>query len=420
MPAVATLILGLASYAPVVLARADMWEIPITFSYLSVSVALRCLWAAFCNPARSAGWIALASAALGVAFASRPSVLPAAAVLVLPFFLGQTRSSPRCWLAAVLPIALCGTAVAAYNQARFGSPFDFGTNYMLKDAFRAGTVPSFSFSYFWTNVRLNLFQPVAWSSIFPFAHEPPDAVLRPNAGGTEHMSGVLLNAPILWAALIVPAYIAARHPSRGFALLSAAAAWSFLCSLTLLLFFLGANSRYQFDYTPHLALLAAVGVMALDCTATGSFRRLARWGWVLALVISCAFPVLYGIDRCALDHNYQGFAGVARGDFGEAEREFDTARLLSPGTPFSRLVSGVLLSARGRSTEALAVFESLVRDHPDYAMGQSDLGHELAVEGRLDEAISHYEIARRLQPDDPAIKAGLEGALAARARKAHP
>jgi cytochrome c-type biogenesis protein CcmH/NrfG len=53
-------------------------------------------------------------------------------------------------------------------------------------------------------------------------------------------------------------------------------------------------------------------------------------------------------------------------------------------------------------------------------MAQSDLGHELAVEGRLDEAISHYEIAHRLAPDDAMIKASLDNMLALRARKGHP
>src|ERR1035438_7652843 len=97
--AICTLILGLGSYAPLLVARADMWEIPIAFSYLSISVALRCLWEAFGNPGRSAKWIAFASAAVGAAFAARPTALPNAAILLIPFFSRETRRSAWAWVA---------------------------------------------------------------------------------------------------------------------------------------------------------------------------------------------------------------------------------------------------------------------------------------------------------------------------------
>jgi tetratricopeptide (TPR) repeat protein len=419
MMAVATLVLGLGSYAPVLLSRADMWEVPIAFSYLSVSVALRCLWIAFCNPEGVARWIAAASAALGAAFAARPNVLPSAAILAIPFMFAATRKNPWAWAAAVVPLGLCGASVALYNAMRFGSPFEFGQHYQLGGQYVA-KLKLFSTSYVPTNLRLYLFQAVHWTSDFPYAHEPPDAMLPPDHGSVEHMSGVLLNAPILWAGLAVAAFIRLRRPERSVVLISAAAGWVALSSLMVIALFFGGCARYQSEFTPALALLAALGVMALETMSTGPLRTAVRCAWVLALVVSSVFPVLYGIDRCVLDHNYEGFAYVARGDLAGAQREFDTARTLSPGNPFSRLESAAMLSATGRSAEALAAFESLVRDQPDYALAQADLGHELAVEGRLDEAISHYEIAHRLMPDDAMIQAGLDNVRAVRARKARP
>jgi tetratricopeptide (TPR) repeat protein len=416
MLAVLTLILGLGSYAPLLLSRADMWEVPIAFSYLAVSVALRCLWAAFCRPEGAAAWIAGASAALGAAFAARPNMLPNAAILALPFAFGATRRSPRAWAAAILPIGLCGAAVALYNALRFGNPFEFGQHYQLAGQYVA-RLKLFSAGYLPTNLRLYLLQPVQWSSVYPFANEPPDGMLPPDHGTVEHMSGVLLNAPILWAALAVPLFIRSRRPGPALALLSAGAAWVFASSLVVIALFFGGCSRYQSEFTPALALLAALGVMALESALSGAARGLARCAWVPLLAVSCAFPVLYGIDRCVVDHDFEGFACIARGDVRGAQREFDIAALLSPASPFARLESGAMLSASGRSAEALAVFESLVRDHPDYAMGQSDLGHELAVRGRLDEAVEHYEIAHRLSPDDAMIKAALDKALAERARR---
>jgi tetratricopeptide (TPR) repeat protein len=418
MMAVLTLIIGFASYLPVLLSRADMWEVPIAFSCLGVSVALRCLWSAFCNPS-GAGWIAIASAALGAAFAARPNMLPNAAILVLPFVFAETRRNPRAWVAAIVPIALCGAGVALYNAERFGNPFEFGQHFQLAGQYVA-KLKLFSVGYLPTNLRLYLFQGVQWSGMFPFAHEPPDAMLPADHGTVEHMSGVLLNAPILWAALAVPVFVRLRRPGCGFALLSAAAAWVAASSLVVIALFFGGCARYQAEFTPALALLAAFGVMALESMATGVFRAAVRAAWIVALVISTAFPVLYGIDRCIVDHNYEGFACIARGDYRGAQREFDDAGILSPGNPFSRLESGAMLSATGHSAEALAAFESLVRDHPDYAMGQSDLGHQLEVEGRLDEAIAHYRIAHRLAPDDEMITAALNDVVALRARKAAP
>jgi hypothetical protein len=417
--AVLTLILGLASYSPVLMARADMWEVPIAFSYLSVSVALRCIWGALCDPARAAGWIAAASAALGAAFASRPNALPGAAILAVPFFFAATRRNPWAWVAALVPIGICGAGVALYNAERFGSPFQFGQPFQLglQDVSK---LRLFGLGYVPTNLRLYLLQGVQWTSVFPFANEPPDRMLPPDHGKVEHMSGVLLNAPILWAALAVPLFIRARRLGSGLALISISACWVGLSSLAVISLFFGGCSRYQSEFTPSFALVAALGVMALESGPSTAFRRACRFVWVPALAISSAFPVLYGINRCVLDHNYEAFSCIERGDVRGAEREFNTAAMLSPGNPFSRLASGAMLSAQGKSAEALAVFEALVRDHPDYAMGQSDLGHELVLRGRLDEGISHYEIAHRLSPADALIEAGLEDAVALRARKARP
>lgn len=410
--AVSALILGLASYAPLLAARADMWEIPIAFSYFSVSIALRCLWEAYERPGRQARWIALASAAIGAAFAARPTVLPNAVILLLPFASRETRRSAWAWAAAVVPLALCGAGVGLYNAERFGDPLDFGMHYQLASVYVA-RLHTFSSDYVWTNLRLYLFQGVDWSSVFPFAHEPPQPLVPRHHGGTEHISGALLNAPILWAALAVPAFIRLGRPGRGLTLISLSAAWVALSSLVLLSFFFGACSRYQFEFVPGMALLAAVGVMAMEGAPGGGTRALARCVWIPALILSSAFPVLYGIDRCTLDHNYTGIGLVQQGDLADAAREFDAARSLSPRNPLTRLGSGFMLVTQGRSLEARAAFENLVRDFPDFALGHFFLGNVLASAGRRDEAIAQYTAAHRLAPENPTIKQVLDSALAA-------
>ena len=177
----------------------------------------------------------LASAAFGAAFAARPTVLPNAAILLVPFLSKETRRNAWAWAAAIVPLALCGAGVALYNAERFGNPFEFGRRYQL-----AGNTDTmlhaFSPSYVWTNLGFYLFQGVRWSSIFPFTHEPLLSHLRAHLpqhhAGAESISGALLNAPILWAAAVVPVFIRLRHADQRFRLIAVSAAWVALSSLT--------------------------------------------------------------------------------------------------------------------------------------------------------------------------------------------
>lgn len=417
--AVAVLILGLGSYAPVVLARADLWEIPIAFGYVALSIALRCLWEALISPGKSATWIAFASAAIGIGFASRPTVLPAAAILLAPLVDRACRRNPWTWIAAMLPLALCGVGVALYNDLRFGSFLEFGRSYMLSGESRTA-FPDFGASYFWTNVRINLFQSVAWLPVFPFAHELEKWILKPNIAGAEHVAGVLVNCPFLWAALAVPVFIWSRRPERGFVILGASVAWTALSTLSLILFFCGASDRYQLEYVSGLALLASMGMLALESLPAGLPRLAARCVWVPALLVSLAFPVLYGIDWCVIEHNSNAVMYLSRGDLLDAETEIQNARFLSPGSPASRLISGMMLAAVGKSPEAERGFEALILDFPGYAMAHYGLANVLAGERRWDDAIAQYGIAHALRPEDPVIKAGLDAALArSKASKAY-
>ena len=411
--AACVLLLGLGSYAPLLVSRGDMWEVPIAFGYLSVSAALRFLWSAYCDPARSVRWIALASAAFGAAFAARPTVLANAAILLVPLLLGRARTSLRAWAAALLPVTLCGLAVALYNAERFTGPFDFGMTYQLAGVYVA-RLHTFSPSYIGTNLGFYLFQGVRWSSLFPFVHEPALgpmlANLPPNHGGFQQISGALLNAPILWAAFAVPLFLRFRKGNRALLLLSLSAAWVALSSLGLLCFFYGACARYQFEFVPAMALLASLGLLAIDSASKGGARTPALCALAAAVAVSAAFPVLYGIDRCTSDHNTSGITCLAYGDLPGAAREFDDAEFLSPGNPVTRLGTGMLLGVEGRRREAGAALKALVRDFPDYAAARLSLGNLLAQEGRRDDAVGQLEAAHRLEPQDGAIAAALASA----------
>lgn len=404
------LVLGLGSYLPLLAARADMWEVPIAFSYLAVSLALAFLWRSATHPGRSVGYLALASLALGAAFLARPTVLPNAAILLLFLAGSGNRRSPAAWAAAVVPLGACGALSALYNYQRFGSPFDFGESSQLAGVYVAH-LRTFGADFLPTNLRLYLFQGVEVSRIFPFFHEPPLGPLKEalpaDHGALEHISGILLCAPILWAALAVPAAARKGGADPALGLLAAAAAWVAASSLLLVSLFFGTCSRYQVEFTPALALLASIGVLALETLLRGAALRAARAAWVALALFSGAFAVLYGVDRCAADHNDYAVQFLIRGNAAAAEHEIRTAEFLSPGNPMSRLLSGVILATSGRPEEARRHLEALVRDFPSYARAHLWLGNVLLGLGRRAEARAEHELALRLDPGDETVRAML-------------
>jgi len=405
------LILGLASYAPLVLARADMWQISISCGYCLVSLALRFLWEAFGNPARSAGWIALASAALGLAFAARAPAVVAAPILLAPFAFREARASLRAWLAAALPLGACGAGVALYNYLRFGSPFEFGSRYQLAGEYES-RVHSFSAGYVWTNLRLYLFQPVDWAAHFPFLRESAVGPLPEGHGGVEHISGCLLLAPVLLCALAAPLYFRAARPGRRLVLAACSAAWIGASSLALLSLFFGTCARYQFEFVPPLALLAALGLLAVECEWKGRRRALARAFWIPAALFSCACVLLYGIDLMVMDHREEARAYLNLGNIYAAEHELAQAQFLSPGDPGTRILDGLLLFNLGRRGESEAQFRELTVDDPGDPDVYVNWAQILLAEQRRDEAIACYQRALGMSAGNPAYQAQVQAAIA--------
>jgi hypothetical protein len=275
MLAACVFILGLGSYAPLLLARADMWEVPIAFSYLGVSLALRFLWSAFGRPEKPALSIALASASQS----DSPSPRARASCrsprsCCCPFSLPATRKSLASWIAADPAAGASGLGVAVYNLLRFGSPFEFGQRYQLA-AENVSKVKIFSPEYLGTNLYLFLLKAVEWRPYFPYANEPKYFALSANHGMIEHLSGALLNDPVLWTALATRrlSLCAQAWHSGWRSCCRSAAAWAFLSALFLMSLFFGICSRYQFEFLPPLALLAALGALALDGHARGRETR---------------------------------------------------------------------------------------------------------------------------------------------------
>jgi Flp pilus assembly protein TadD len=59
------------------------------------------------------------------------------------------------------------------------------------------------------------------------------------------------------------------------------------------------------------------------------------------------------------------------------------------------------LQQAGKLDEAVGRLESLVADHPDYALAHAALGVFYGKSGRQDEAVEHAQRVCLLEPDDP-------------------
>ena len=303
--------LGLANMMPALLRRASIWEVPITGAHVCAVLGLAAIFRALHSPAR-ATWLAAGSVALGAAVGGRPVYLLGCAALLGPLiFWGKaggwrTARWRRAAWAAVGPAALIGAAMAWYNWARFGSPFQFGQSYQMS---ADGAKPVFfSPSYLWYGLRLYWWEPAGWSPFFPFVTVivPPP----PPAGqlGVENPYGILTNMPyaVLALGLLSVAWGEIREQSsevRGKLLTWTGAALA-LAGLTMItvMSFGGITNRYMVDFLPVLVVLAGAGWLALATRGWWRGYR-AGLGGVLTfglLLYSAGFNVLVSLQHNGL------------------------------------------------------------------------------------------------------------------------
>ncbi len=400
----AAVALGLATGLPIILARSQIYEVPVSCGYMLMMLALGTLWRALHAPERRCRWLMAASAAYGLAVGARPSLLFGAAILLVPVF--QARSERRrVWtllMAAVVPITLIGLGLMLYNTRRFDSPFEFGVRYQLAPV-RAHQY--FSLRYLWFNFRVYFLEPVRWSSRFPFVHDINVSLLPSGYGSLQTPFGVLTNIPLVWLALAVP--LAWRNRSATAAsilrwFVMTAGVLFGVCALTIGSFF-ASSFRYELEFLPTLVLLAVVGILGLERALVDRrvWRRAVRWGWVLLVGFSVAFNLLASVEYYAEGHYEVGTTLLQLGRVQEAIDQYEWALRIKPdyGEPHENL--GNALVQRGRVAAGIAHYEQALRLNPHYAEGHYNLGNALLQVGRVQEAIGHFEEAIRLKPDLP-------------------
>jgi len=404
--------LGLATCIPLLLARCDVYEVPISCGYALTMLTLAAIWRALHESRNRSGWLMVASLAYGLAVGARPLLLFGAVILLVPVVYpwGGRRAMLVRLLAAMVPIALIGLGLMLYNALRFDNPFEFGLRYALS-ADRQNTVQPFSLRYLWFHIRVYFLKPARWTDRFPFVHDVSVPPLPVGHGLVEHAFGVLTNIPLVWLALAAPLAWRGRLPQmhsilRGFLL--AVAALFGITTLTLCLFF-SASIRYEAEFLPLLVLLAVISIFSAERTLAPTSesglsgprvpRCAARWGWSLLLAFSVAFNLLASVERFAEAHYSLGTALQGTGRMQEAIGQYEQALRLRPNYAVAHNNLGIILFEQGRPQDAIAQFEQALRLQPDFTRAHYNLGLALEKLGRREDAIRHYEQALRLSPD---------------------
>lgn len=393
------LALGLLPSATVLLQKADVWETPIAAGYAFSMLALAAVWNALHSDRRRIAWTAAASAAIGLAIASRPALLPAAAVVLIPVLPPGGRPRGRSLAAALGPLACCAAAVLLYNVLRFGSPLDFGERYQL-GLYRQDTARHFSLGYLAYNGWLYFFEPMTWTGRFPFVGPMGRLAAPPGHGMVEDPFGAVTGMPFLILALAAPLAWRGRNGEARATLrrLTLAVLLVFAGAALVLCLFYGNTSRYEVDFLPSLALLAALGTLAAERAIGG--RRAARWfraGWAAALAASLGFIALLSVQHYA-DQRYRlGNLRMQQGRTQEAIAQYRSAIAAEPAFADAQANLGVAYFRAGQIDAAIAADREALRLRPDAALTHYNLAGALFKAGRREEAEAEYAEAVRLR-----------------------
>ena len=219
----------------------------------------------------------------------------------------------------------------------------------------------------------------------------------------DHLRGVDYLYPIGVLVLLVVSW-AQRKRSRA----PAAALLFFVGVLSPLLgIFSFSYQRYSF-VADHFQYLASLGVITL--AAAGGVWLRERWRLVPRFAgIALCVAVLATLAVLTREHS-RAFA-----DLGAFAR---TTLAGNPDSWVARDHLGLVLTSEGKLTEAIDLFNQVLRANPKYGLGHYNLGCALQSQGRIEEAVQQYQQAIEWQPDLVRPRYNLGCILASRGRLA--
>jgi len=96
------------------------------------------------------------------------------------------------------------------------------------------------------------------------------------------------------------------------------------------------------------------------------------------------------------------------GDFAQALSLADKVLSVVPGELQAQIVKGQALGFLGQSYEAIALFTSVIAEHPDSAEASFQLGNLYLTLDRLKDALGAFERVRRIEPSFPSIDENIQ------------
>ncbi len=341
----AVVFFGSCNYAPFLLRRPTVYELAPAAGYCLSAAGVFFLLAGSLTEGRRLPALVAGSLCIGLAIASRPTHLTAGVFLVMSYALAVRRAGWRgSWRAAVAlaaPVGACGLGLLAYNQARFGSPAEFGARYLLTE-WKMTEERQFSLGYLPLNAYLHvLLQPYVTPE-FPFFQLGPLEPLAtpPQYRVVETTVGLLPASPLALLALFWPLRLARpRFPAAGWAGLGlvagGVAAWILICCYG------AATLRYGLDWVPPLLVSAALAMAELDALLAPR-RLLCRAVRLLAAVL-LAYSMTF--------HAAIGLTGYYRWLERANPRTYEA--LENAVTPLQRLILTLFRTRYGEATMKL-------------------------------------------------------------------
>jgi Tfp pilus assembly protein PilF len=361
------------------------------------------------------GWwqYALALATFVLAALARGMAVTLPLVLLMTAW-WQRRNITRRDVLHILPYALIGVAMAGLEVAMQRLMAGEDTVRSDSPAVRALTAGWAVWFYLG-----KLIWPMNLSFVYPRWNVNPGSPLH-------YLPGLLL------LALLATAWGARRSWGRPVLM-------ALVCYLALLLPVLGFVNiyfmRFSFvaDHYQYLAMI--VPIAAASALFTRSTKGLTRQGqtWLLGLVtVSVVVPlttltfarvgvyrnaealwndVVCKNPRCWLAHNNLGTILSARGRTNDAVAQYQMALQIKPDYAQAHYNLGLALAGCGRFDEAIACYRKAVEIQPNYVEAHYNLALDLAGHERFDEAIAHFQKAVDIRPDYAEAHNNLAAAL---------
>ncbi|HUI08140.1 MAG TPA: tetratricopeptide repeat protein [Verrucomicrobiae bacterium] len=164
----------------------------------------------------------------------------------------------------------------------------------------------------------------------------------------------------------------------------------FVVMLFPVLGFFDQGFYYYTLVADHWQYYSIIGVIALAVAAAERVgARLGRRGWYFGTVAAVAVVAVLGVATWKRGSVYADEETLWRDN---------VAKNPTAWAAYNNL--GVALRRAGRIQEAITRYQVALRINPDVAAVHDNLGVALELAGKINDAIGHYEQAVRIEPDD--------------------